>query len=336
MEFTIVKYPNLKAKLKAIYAKRIKTEDLEDLIKQNNFKNLVLMLKSKNEIFKNVDENIDRLEIESLLDECQIKDILKIKKLLNKKDNNVFESFLLQYEIKCIKSMLRKLFSEDKTDDIIVQNVKRWTICLFEDIKGIETVNSFNEFFAATKRMKYSSLLKGYKEKENINIFEIENKIDKMFFESLFDKVKHNAKLIKIVGSEIDLLNVEWIYRLKKFYNFKTNELKNILINRYYMLKKEKIEKLVNSNNFDDMKEILQNTIYKKIITSEEELEDNIDKYLYFINKKIFNQDNTSIAYIFAYVNLIDYENNDIVNTIEGVRYNMEKNQILRRLAQIS
>ena len=336
MELTLVKYPNIKSKLKALHSKRINLDDLNDLIKQNSLKNLVLLLKSKSNIFKNADDNIDRLEIESLLDESQIQDILKIKKLLHKKDRIIFEQFLLQYEIKCIKSMLRKLFSEDETDDIIIKNVRRWTVYLFEDIKGIETVKSFKEFFGAIKRMKYSSVLNEYQNKEKINIFEIENKIDKMYFESLFDSIKHNKNLKQIVGSEIDLLNVLWIYRLKKYYNFNLQEVRKILINKTYMLKKGIIEKLIKTSDFDEIKQIMKNTIYKKIFTNEDDFEDNIDKYLYSVNKKIFNQDVTSIAYIFAYVNLIDYENNDIVNTIEGVRYNMEKEQILKRLAQAS
>ncbi len=334
MGFQFTKYPNLKAKLRALYAKKINISDLNDLIKQNNLKNLSTLLKSKSDIFKNINENTDRLEIESLLDESQIQDIIKIKKLLSKKDNKIFEDFLLQYEIKCVKSMLRKLFSDDKTDDIIVQNVKRWTMYLFEDIKGIETVENFDEFFKATQRMKYSEILRQYQNKEVINVFEIENKIDKMYFETLYDKTKNNKNMQKIVGSEIDLLNVLWIFRLKKYYEFKPEELKNVLINRNYMLKKDLIEKLINATDFEEVKEIMQKTIYKKIFTNEEELEDNIDKYLYSVNKKVFIGDLTSIAYIFAYVNLIDYQNNDIVNTIEGVRYNLDKGQILSRLAQ--
>ena len=75
MKIPNVKYPNLNAKLKGMYAKRITKTDLEDIIKQNNLKNAVLLLKNKSEIFKNTDENIDRLEIESLLEENQIIDI---------------------------------------------------------------------------------------------------------------------------------------------------------------------------------------------------------------------------------------------------------------------
>lgn len=328
-----VKYPNINAKLKGMYAKRITKLDLEDLIKQNKLKNAVLMLKLKCEIFKSSDENIDRLEIESLLEENQIEDILKILKLLDEKDKKLFEIFLLQYEIKCVKSIFRKLFSEDKTE-IVVQNVKKWTVTLFEDIKGIETAQNFEQFFAAIKRMKYYKILKKYQEQSNINVFEVENEIDKLYFETLYDRVKNVTNLRKIIGSEIDLLNVLWIFRVKKYYNFNKEKLKQILINRNYKLNSNIIDKLIQANSFEEVKEIMQKTIYIDIFKEESDLENNIDKYLYSVNKKIFKNDTMSIAYIFAYVNLIDYENNDIINTIEGIRYNMEKQEILKRLSR--
>ena len=248
MEILGVKYPNLNSKIKGMYAKRITKNDLEDLIKQNNLKNAILLLKSKCDIFKNADENIDRLEIESLLEKDQINDILKIQKLLDNKDKEIFEMFLLQYEIKCVKSIFRKLFSDDKTDDIIVQNVKMWTNALFNDIRGIETVQSFYEFFGAIKRMKYNKILKKYQEQENINVFEVENEIDKLYFETLYDTVKNEVNSKKIIGSEIDLLNVLWIFRIKKYYNFESEKINQILIKRYYKLKPNIIQKIIQTN----------------------------------------------------------------------------------------
>lgn len=329
-----IKYPNINAKLKGMYSKRITKEDLEDIIKQSSLKNTVLLLKTKSEIFKNVDENIDRLEIESLLESSQIKDIKKIINLLDKKDKEVFKLFLLQYEIKCIKSMIRKLFSEDKTNDIIAQNVKMWTDNLFDDIKGIETVQSFDEFFMAIKRMKYSKIFEKYQGQKNINLFEVENQIDKKYFEILYDKVKSVKSLQTIVGSEIDLLNVLWIYRIKKYYNLEKEDLKNIIINKNYKLNNNIINKLIETNSFDDIKIIMQNTVYKKVFISEADFENNIDKYLYKVNKKVFEQDFKTSAYIYAYVNLTEYENNDIINAIEGIRYNMEKQEIKRRIVR--
>ena len=334
MEILGIKYPNLNAKLKGMYEKRISKSDLEDLVKQNNLKNAILLLKSKYDIFKNSDENIDRLEIESLLEKDQINNILKIKKLLNKKDTEIFEMFLLQYEIKCVKSIFRKLFSNDKTDDIVIQKVKMWTVTLFSDIKGIETVQNFYEFFEAVKRMKYNKILKKYQEQDNINVFEVENEIDILYFETLYDMIKNEVNSKKIIGSEIDLLNVLWIFRIKKYYNFENEKINQILIKRYYKLKPNTMKKIEQTNTFEEIKEIMKDTVYKDVFFDENNLEENIDKYLYEINKKIFRNDMTSIAYVLAYVNMIDYENKDIINTIEGIRYNMDKTEILKRLVR--
>ena len=334
MKITLVKYPNINAKLKAMYANRLTKENINDLIKQNNIKNVVLLLKNKSDIFKNTYENIDRLEIEKLLDESQIKDILKIKKLLNKTDNELFYLFLRQYEIKCVKSILRKLYSDDKTNDIIVQSVKMWTTNLFNDIKGFETIQNFDDFFKTIKRTGHYSFIKKYQNNEIINIFEIENEIDKLYFEKLYDKVNANKNLKKIIGSEIDLLNIEWIIRIKKYYNFDKQRLEKILINRYYKLKPNILNRIMNTNSFDEIKTILSKTPYKNVFASETEFEDNTDRFLYKINYKVFKEDAFSIAYIFAYINLVDYENNDIINVIEGIRYKMDKEEIIKRLAR--
>ena len=61
LKISLIKYPNLNAKLKAMYANRLTKENINDIIKQNNIKNVVLLLKNKSDIFKNTQENIDRL-----------------------------------------------------------------------------------------------------------------------------------------------------------------------------------------------------------------------------------------------------------------------------------
>lgn len=334
MEISLLKYPNLNAKLKAMYANRLTKENINDLIKQNDIKNIVLMLKSKSDIFKSIQENVDRLEIEKLLDESLLKDILKIKKLLNKSDNELFDIFLRQYEIKCIKSILRKLYSDDKKDDIIVQNVKMWTLKLFHEIKRIETIENFDNFFKAINRMGQYSFIKKYQNNDKINVFEIENEIDKKYFENLYDKVKSNKNLKKIIGSEIDLLNIEWIIRVKKYYNFDKQRLIQIIINRFYRIKSSTVKDIINTNSFNEIKTILSQTVYKNVFISETDFEDNADRFLYQINYKIFKEDVLSMAYIFAYINLVDYENNDIINVIEGIRYRMDKDEIIKRLAR--
>ena len=182
--------------------------------------------------------------------------------------------------------------------------------------------------------MKNYSFIRKYQDKDNINIFEIENEIDKLYFEGLYDEVKSNNNLRKIVGSEIDLLNIGWICRIKKYYSFDKQRLSNILINRHYRIKPALLQNIIDADSVDEIKEILSKTYYKKIFLSETDFEENIDRFLYRTNYKVFKEDVMSIAYIFAYINVVDYENNDIINVFEGIRYGLDKEEIIKRLVR--
>ena len=48
MPISAIKYPSINAKLKGMYAKRLKSDDILDLCKQNNLKSAVAILKNKN------------------------------------------------------------------------------------------------------------------------------------------------------------------------------------------------------------------------------------------------------------------------------------------------
>ena len=145
MQILGIEYPNINSKLKGKYAKRINVSDLEDVVKQNNFKSAILLLKSKDEKFKNIDESIDRLEIEQMLEEQLIESIKEISKLLNNKDEEEFREFLQIYEIKCIKSIFRKLFSKEQNTPNITERVKKWSEEIFDELKGLDIQNFSNK-----------------------------------------------------------------------------------------------------------------------------------------------------------------------------------------------
>ena len=76
------------------------------------------------------------------------------------------------------------------------------------------------------------------------------------------------------------------IYKIKKYYNFESEKINQILIKRYYKLKPNIIQKIIQTNSFEEIKEIMSKTIYKSVFTEESSLEENIDKYLYEIHHK--------------------------------------------------
>ena len=47
MSISAIKYPSINAKLKGMYAKRLKDDDLQDLAKQNNYQKMQIENKLK-------------------------------------------------------------------------------------------------------------------------------------------------------------------------------------------------------------------------------------------------------------------------------------------------
>lgn len=329
-------YPSINTKLKAMYANKLNTEEFTELSKQPDSERALLFLKSIKDEFKTLSETADRIEIETQLDKNLIKDIQKIERLLSDNSKYYLKIFLSKYEIRCIKSVFRKIYSRSILDEDL-ENVEIWTNVIFKELDGINNVTNFEEFLNLIKKTPYYKVFKNYigQDIKNINIFEIENKLDIMYFKNMIKiaKDKRNSILKDSIGSQIDLENILWIYRIKKYYNFSEEQIINTLIDYFYKLSKDEILKLIKATDYNDFKKVLEKTAYKKIVIgTESNFEQLIAKFIYDKNKKIFRENMFNINFIYAYIDIVYDENNDITNIIEGIRYNLSRPEILKKL----
>lgn len=330
MPISAIKYPSINAKLKGMYAKRLKSDDILDLCKQNNLKSAVAILKNKNTNLKTIDENADREQIEKLLNLEIIYDIEKIVKYLDKNDKKIFDILISKYEIKCIKNSIKLVYSQNDFDE----NIKVWTENIFDNLKGLESVKTTDEILKIVDKVKYKKILKKYfnNDEENFNIFDIENELDRLYLKKLYN-LAGNKKLEKMIGTKIDFINILWIYRMKQYYKFSEEKIKESIIDINYFLKKSEITSLIKAQNLDEMNEVLKNTEYSKLASDDiYDLECKTKKYLQKLYIKNFKSNLLSINCVYAYLNLVELENNDIISIIEAVRYGIDKTRLLKKL----
>lgn len=331
MSISAIKYPSINAKLKGMYAKRLKNDDLQDLAKQNNLKSAVAILKNKSSSLNVLSEDADREQIEKVLNGEIIYDIEKIVKYLDKNDTQIFNLLISKYEIRCIKRAIKLLYSKNEYDE----NIKIWTNTIFTDLKGLESIKNIDEFLKIINNTKYKKILKKYFENKDTeySIFEIENELDKMYLKSIYNSAGNNKNLKKMIGAKIDFTNILWIYRMKKYYNFSEDKIEKSIIDINYALKKNQILLLVKAKNIEELNEILKKTVYSNIATDDiYELECNMKKYLHGLYIKNFKSNLLSINCIYSYLNLVELENKDIISIIEVVRYGIDKEKLLKKL----
>ena len=97
-------------------------------------------------------------------------------------------------------------------------------------------------------------------------------------------------------------------------------------------LSKEKIIKHANISDFEELKSILDETIYKNVFIDENYIEHNKNQYLYKKYMKLFRTELFNISTVFCNINLIDIEIKNIINIVEGIRYKLDKQEILKRI----
>ncbi len=119
---------------------------------------------------------------------------------------------------------------------------------------------------------------------------------------------------------------------MRKYYNMNKEEIKEVLINIRYKLSKEDIDKLINIDTIDEIKEILSNTEYKKLFQSEENIETDIKKYFYRMYKNIFAKSSYNLSTAISYIYLEEIQKNNIINILEGIIYNISKEQIEEKI----
>lgn len=327
-----LKYPNLIAKLKGMNAKNLNSKDFEELLKQNNIVSINSILKTKSYHLKNLDDNSSREEIENELDNILIDDIEKIEKYLSNKDKEILFNCVLDYEIKVFMDVLKKI-KYGKIEQNKIDNINKWTSKIFNKLQGIARVNNINEIKIYSKKTAFENIINSFLDTNNIeesNLFLIEMQLDKFYFENLFNNLNTESSK-KLIGTKIDLENIIWIYRMKKYYNMPEEEIKKYIIEVDYNLKC--LNELIAIDDYKQIIEFLKKTKYKEIFETENEnLEILIRKYMYNQYKKTFRQAKYDISTVISYLGMDKNQIENIINIVGGVEYKIDKQKIQEKI----
>ena len=307
--------PSLNAKLKAMYAKKLKKDDLEDLMKQNSLTDAILVLKSKIPNLDNLSDNAKRMELEAALDTILIYDIQKILKYLQGTNREIFEQYIIKYKIETIKKLYENL-NISKMKNIQTND---WIEYIFTDLKILYTATNKEDFIDKIPDKNIKSIFKN-----SHTDFERENTLDKYYFENLLKTVKgKNKKIETLLNIRIDLLNILWTYRCKKYYGIFNPD---ILIPHFYRINLNTIQRIESANTREDLNQALNDTIYQNMISND--IESDIKKYVYKKSKKAFRSELLDLSMIISYFKILEIEKENIVTIIEGIRYKMSKQNI--------
>lgn len=291
-------------------------------------------------IFSNLEGlDLHRGAIEQRLILSQYQDFAKLYRFANLSQRKFLDLYFMHYEIDILKKCFRNAFGHQKPDidlavfqDFFEKHSKL-------DLMKLSTSESVQEFISDLDGSVYYNLLTHLDDVEHPSLFDYEIHLDLLYFKTIW-KVKgkylsrsEQKLLTDCYGSKLDLLNIQWIYRSKKYYNLQPADIYALLIPIEYHLNKEQITKLVEAGTLDEFYHVLQTTYYGRLEDLDRTDRPDLERLAKAALNKIYSATSRnnpySIATLNSYLYFKEEEIQKIITVIESIRYGIRPDEIL-------
>jgi V/A-type H+-transporting ATPase subunit C len=265
------RYAAVNTKIAAQWGKLLKDEDYKKMILLKSPSEIAVYLKEKTayrEFFIDYDPaELHRDVIERLLKKGMINYMDKLIHYFNGEYRSFIKFFYLRYEIYDLKRTARIVHiekdHENLKDNLVFAGKYRYI-----DMDKIVKAKSIPEIIDALKGTVYEPFLKNLVDgNRDENLYRFEMSLDRAYFVILEESVKKLLKpdqraFYEITGSYIDMLNLQWIYRGKKYYSLSPEELFNYTINKGCKFDYRKIKEFCYCKNIEDFIAAAESTVY--------------------------------------------------------------------------
>ena len=337
----LLEYSGIVTKIRAMESKLLSPEQFTEIAGLGSVPEIADYLR-KNTAYADAldtleEDQIHRGNIEKVLTQSLYHDYTKIYRFCGQKQRRFMKLIMKNYEIDLINYCLRIVINRYKQPFDL--NYKKAFFDRYSQIsiEKLITSRTTDELVENLKGTEYYTPLKKLKDAQQVTLYDYNLTLDLYFFTSTWREQKKVLKkedldlFIRERGSKIDLLNLQWIYRAKKYYNMKPADIYLLLIPIHYKLSTEQVKEMVESPGLEEFKNAVARTSYarryhfREDLTMEQMYAD-ILHHLYTLDRR---RNPYSLAAINTYLFLKEEEIKKLTTAMECVRYGLSPGETL-------
>ncbi len=335
-------YGGIAAKIRAKQRKMFHKEDYERLSSCKSVKELISILEESegyHKLFTGMNLNdLHRGTIELILKKALYEDYSSLYKFSNEEQKKYLKIYFRKLELSFLKACLRNLFNKEKAGlevageiSAIFSKYSKLEVAL---LAGATTEEAFVE---ALKGSEYYGSMKAVLQRGGNTMFDYEVSLDLSYFIRLWKIIETEFSgldseiLIRSDGYRTDLLNLQWIYRCKKYYKVSAADIFALLIPINYKLRRDEMLKLVEAGSIMEYDRLLKKSAYGKLYPDISG--GNLEEIYSYLIDKINDADSRKYPYSVAVLNTYlynkEHEIKKITTILEGIRYGIDYEEIL-------
>ncbi|BEP30271.1 V-type ATPase subunit [Helicovermis profundi] len=334
---SIRKYAAVNTKIKYLSSKLLKKEDYKKLLEITSYDDAFNYLKNTTDYGDLIekDEILEIEELERLFNRHLYQSLEKINHYFVNEDREFIKALFVRYEVENIKLLLRLISRNEELKDfknkIYIPKIKTNV-----DYELLESSSTLEEAILNLANTPYKRVLEQYiGDHSSRQMFYIEMTLDRHYFNNLMRVTqkldKEDKKLVnELLGRNIDLLNIQWIYRGSKYYGLSPEELINYTLNGGFLLKYEFLKDLCYTSSFESFREKINKSGYSKDLVnsfgeSDEHIESEIEKYLFNLFLKFKKNSYMNMVEFLVYIHSLEFEMRDLFIILESKRYGISE-----------
>lgn len=333
---TLLSYSGLTTKIRAMESHLIPDEDYRRIAELATVGEVVTFLKKipgYREVFEGVDEtDLHRGEIERHLTDSIYWGFVRLYRFADQEQRKFLDLYFQRYEIFVVKRYLHRI--EDHRG--YVPKLGAFDRFFHKhtqlDLERMSSAATPEELVQSLEGTDYYRPLARLLERGDITPFDYEMTLDMAYFAKIWklkDKLFSGQDLdsmTKSYGVKFDMLNLDWIFRSKKYYHLDHAEIYAMLIPMHHRLKKEEITGLVEASTVEEFEALLARTYYAQ--KYERLTSDTIEELYAAILRSTLAKEARNHPYspvsLYSYLYRKEHEIDRLTTALECIRYHLD------------
>lgn len=245
---------------------------------------------------------------------------------------DLFRIIFMRYEVENLKLIFRALQRNERLEPLI-EGFYKSDIYPQIDYERLIMAKTIEEAVHLLQGTLYHKVLLPYMgESPGKILFYLEMNLDRIYFNKLaqtIDKLPASEReLVKeFLGKNVDILNIQWIYRGMKYYRISPEELFNYCLTSGYALNLETLRQLCYAHDESELVARLRKTSYAFLFEEDMNvdrfMELGMERYLYSTLKRFEQKGRLTILPSIIYIHRLEYEMRDLFSLLEAKKFGM-------------
>jgi len=344
---SVKRFAAINTKIRALEGQLLSNRDYERLLEMNNLSEITQYLKNNTSYGSTLSEveaehvSIEQLEV--LFKRALFKKIQGFIHYFVDDYKQLFRILFMRYEIEDLKLFIRALVRQEDLSKVMEFMVILGVSKTF-DYDKLRQSKTLEDLVFALKGTQYYDLLTYYiDEAPERRIFYMEMNLDRYYFKRLIDQVDKLSAgdrdaMKEILGKNTDILNLQWVYRGRRFYKLTSEELLNYTLLGGHSLKYNALKELCYANSIDDAVNQIKESPYGFLVSQKDFeifMELNMERYIYDEFLKLKKVNHMNIIESMVYMHQLEYEVRDLFTIFEAKKYGFNKAETLTYLVRV-